>query len=107
LNLSFYDILLLSSLICSSDVIAAMSIVKYDKQPKLFSLIFGEGITNDAVSIILFNTVHSIVHTEEFTYYTSLKIVGNFLYLSFFSILVGVIFGVISSLTFKNVRIFT
>jgi len=45
------------SLLCSSDVVAAVSIVKYDQQPKLFSLVFGEGITNDAVSIILFGTV--------------------------------------------------
>lgn len=47
----------ISSLLCSSDVIAAISIIKYDEQPKLFSLVFGEGIVNDAVAIILFNTV--------------------------------------------------
>ena len=53
--------MLVSSLLCSSDVIAAISIVKYDEQPKLFSLIFGEGIVNDAVAIILFNTVAGFV----------------------------------------------
>lgn len=47
----------MSSLLCSSDVIAAISIIKYEEQPKLFSLVFGEGIVNDAVAIILFNTV--------------------------------------------------
>lgn len=51
------EIILMSSLLCSSDVIAAVSLVSYDKEPRLFSIIFGEGITNDAVSIILFNTV--------------------------------------------------
>jgi sodium/hydrogen exchanger-like protein 6/7/sodium/hydrogen exchanger 8 len=45
------------SLLCSSDVIAAISLISFDKQPKLFSIVFGEGIINDAVSIILFNTV--------------------------------------------------
>ena len=45
------------SLLCSTDVIAAVSLLNPKTQPKLFSLIFGEGITNDAVSIILFNTV--------------------------------------------------
>lgn len=45
------------SLLCSSDVVAAISLISYEKQPKLFSLVFGEGITNDAVSIILFNAV--------------------------------------------------
>jgi NhaP-type Na+/H+ or K+/H+ antiporter len=56
--------MLLSSLICSSDVIAAISIVKYEEQPKLFSLIFGEGITNDAVAIILFRTVSEFLDAE-------------------------------------------
>lgn len=51
------EILLLSSLLCSSDVVAAVSIINFEEQPKLYSMIFGEGITNDAVSIILFNAV--------------------------------------------------
>ena len=45
------------SLLCSSDVIAAISLIKPAEQPKLFSVVFGEGVSNDAVSIILFNTV--------------------------------------------------
>jgi sodium/hydrogen exchanger-like protein 6/7/sodium/hydrogen exchanger 8 len=56
-ELSTMEILLMCSLICSSDVVAAIAVVKYEQQPKLFSVIFGEGITNDAVGIILFNTV--------------------------------------------------
>ena len=35
------DILLMSALLCSSDTVAALTIVKEDEQPKLFSLIFG------------------------------------------------------------------
>jgi NhaP-type Na+/H+ or K+/H+ antiporter len=57
LKMEAREIILMSSLLCSSDVIAAVSLVSYEKEPKLFSIIFGEGITNDAVSIILFNTV--------------------------------------------------
>lgn len=48
------ECLVISSLLCSSDVIAAITIVKFDEQPKLFSIIFGEGIVNDAVALILF-----------------------------------------------------
>jgi len=51
------ETILVSTLLCSSDVIAAISIVKYEEQPKLYSLLFGEGMVNDAVAIILFNTV--------------------------------------------------
>ena len=68
------------SLLVCSDVVAAISIVKYDEQPKLFSLIFGEGITNDAVSIILFNTVMQYSGPDNsFTAATPFKIVGSFL----------------------------
>lgn len=49
--------LLFTAVLCSSDVVAALSIVDNNKQPKIFSCIFGEGILNDIVSIVLFNTV--------------------------------------------------
>lgn len=57
LDLKLQDIMLFCSLMCSSDVVAAISLVSYEKDPMLYSVVFGEGITNDAVSIILFNTV--------------------------------------------------
>lgn len=57
IDMTDMECLLISALLCSSDVIAAISIIKYEEQPKLFSLVFGEGIVNDAVAIILFNTV--------------------------------------------------
>jgi len=58
--LSFLPMLLFTSLLCSSDVVAAVSIINYKEQPKLFSCVFGEGIFNDSVSIILFNAVSSV-----------------------------------------------
>ena len=57
LQLTSPECMLMCSLLCSSDVVAAISLISYDEQPKLFSIVFGEGIINDAVSIILFNTV--------------------------------------------------
>lgn len=97
--LSVSEILLMCSLLVCSDVVAAISIVKYDEQPKLFSLIFGEGITNDAVSIILFNTVMQYSGPDtSFTAATPFKIVGSFLQLAFLSIFVGLVCGFASSL---------
>jgi NhaP-type Na+/H+ or K+/H+ antiporter len=54
------QMLLFTSLLCSSDVVAAVSIVDYEAQPKLYSCIFGEGVFNDIISIVLFNTVSSL-----------------------------------------------
>lgn len=31
--------------------------INYNDQPKLFSIIYGEGVFNDIVSIIMFNSV--------------------------------------------------
>ena len=47
------QILLFTALLCSSDVVAAVSIVDYTQQPKLYSCIFGEGVFNDIVSIAI------------------------------------------------------
>lgn len=57
IKLSLQEILQFSSLLCSSDVIAAISMINYNDQPKLFSIIYGEGVFNDIVSIIMFNSV--------------------------------------------------
>jgi NhaP-type Na+/H+ or K+/H+ antiporter len=57
IDCTIMQILLFTALLCSSDVVAAVSIVDYTQQPKLYSCIFGEGVVNDIVSIILFNTV--------------------------------------------------
>jgi NhaP-type Na+/H+ or K+/H+ antiporter len=96
------------SLLCCSDVVAAISIIKYEEQPKLFSLVFGEGITNDAVCIILFNTVyeyagpHSVIDSS-----TPFKVLGGFISLAFFSIFIGLVCGIVSSIVLKNFRFLT
>ncbi len=71
-------------------------------------MIFGEGIFNDAVAIILFNTMSDFVDGEEvFTPATPFKIIGNFLLLAFCSILIGAIYGLLASLVLKHFRFVT
>ena len=98
--------LLLTALLCSSDVVAAVSIVSYEAQPKLYSCIFGEGVFNDIVSIILFNTVNSLQGTD-FYWYTVFVILGQFILLGVVSISVGLAYGVGLSLIFKHLRFLT
>lgn len=107
-SLSFMEIMLMCSLLVCTDAVAAISIVKYDQQPKLFSLIFGEGITNDAVCIILFNTVYEYAGPKsEFTASTPFKVLGGFLLLGFCSIMIGIFFGVLSAFVLKKFRFLT
>lgn len=96
------------SLLCSTDVIAAISLIKPEKQPKLFSLVFGEGITNDAASIILFNTVINFSKKgKKLTAGSTLEISIDFLTLGLRSMGVGIIFAILSSVLLKKMRSLT
>jgi sodium/hydrogen exchanger-like protein 6/7/sodium/hydrogen exchanger 8 len=53
-----------SATICASDSVAALTMIKPNKYPKLFSIVFGEGMINDAVAIILFKVVGGIFDQE-------------------------------------------
>jgi NhaP-type Na+/H+ or K+/H+ antiporter len=69
-------------------------LIDYRKQAKLFSICFGEGITNDAVSIILFNAVFKYTApTEHFTANTAIKISIEFTKLTVSSIFIALIFS--------------
>jgi NhaP-type Na+/H+ or K+/H+ antiporter len=73
----------------------------------LFSLVFGEGIVNDAVAIILFNTVSEFEEGEDFTWSTPFSILGNFLKLGVVSIAIGLVFGLLCSYFLKKMRFLT
>ena len=47
-------ILLFASVIASTDTVDAITFIKEDQMPKLFSFSFGDGVLNDAVCIVLF-----------------------------------------------------
>ena len=106
IKIELMRLLLFTALLCSSDVVAAVSIVSYEAQPKLYSCVFGEGVFNDIVSIILFNTVESL-QGSSFYWYTPFVILGQFLLLGIVSISVGLIFGLSLALIFKHVRFLT
>jgi NhaP-type Na+/H+ or K+/H+ antiporter len=107
LDLDMFQILSVCSLLCSSDVIAAISMISYTDQPKLFSIIYGEGVFNDIVSIILFNTVQGFKDDFSFTPKTPFLIAGQFILLAIYSVGMGLVFGMFSSILFKTFRFLT
>lgn len=52
--------MLMSAVLCATDTVAAMSLIKPEKFPVLNAVLFGEGIINDAVAIILFGTISNL-----------------------------------------------
>lgn len=108
LVLTSKECLLMCSLLCSSDVVAAISLIDYNSQPKLFSIVFGEGIINDAVSIILFNTVQIYTSQKtEIDWKAPFEISVNFVKLLLDSVMLGLFFALFSSYLLKNYRAFS
>lgn len=77
---------------CASDTVAALTLIG-EKHDKVFSVIFGESMMNDAVSIILFRSVSHIGSSSRFDMEIALHILGNFLYILLASVAVGILFG--------------
>ena len=59
-NLPFtsLEISLLCTVLTSTDTISVLSLIKPETFPVLNAIVFGEGIVNDAVSILLFKIIN-------------------------------------------------
>ena len=72
----------------------------------LNSILFGEGIFNDAISIVLFRSVQKILSQvdsfKEIDSSIAIKLFLDFSYLLIMSVLIGMGVGIISSLLFKK-----
>ena len=49
------DALSFAAVISATDAVAALTFIHEDTEPKLFSILFGEGVVNDAVCIVIYN----------------------------------------------------
>ena len=99
----------ISSIFCSSDIIAAVTLVKFEEQPKLFSIILGEGLFNDAVAIILYQTMQKLSKStagarQLVSWETYAETAVSFLYLTTCSTLIGLICGFVAAFMTKNFR---
>jgi NhaP-type Na+/H+ or K+/H+ antiporter len=59
------ECLLLAAVLCATDTVAALTIVKEKTFPTLNSILFGEGVVNDAVAILLFHAVEELIMKEK------------------------------------------
>jgi len=58
------ECLLLATILCATDSVAALTIVKEKNYPTLNSILFGEGVVNDAVSILLYRAVERMMRED-------------------------------------------
>jgi len=97
---------------CATDTVAALTIVKEKSFPTLNSILFGEGVVNDAVSILLFRAVEQLIRedAEDGVTSNSLEVtmgdIGammiNFTILSLCSVIIGIFFGLVTAFVLKN-----
>lgn len=65
ITFSTNEILLFASVISATDAVAALAFVKEESDPKLFPILFGEGVVNDAVCIVLYQIIKSFLDSGE------------------------------------------
>ncbi|RWR82445.1 nhx1 antiporter isoform X1 [Cinnamomum micranthum f. kanehirae] len=92
---------LISSSIISFYSVCTLQVLNQDETPLLYSLVFGEGVVNDATAVVLFNAIHSFdLNNIDST--IGLKLMGNFFYLFITSTLLGVLAGLLSAYIIKT-----
>ncbi|XP_062003425.1 sodium/hydrogen exchanger 1-like [Rosa rugosa] len=84
-----------------TDSVCTLQVLSQDDTPFLYIVVFGEGVVNDATSIVLFNAVQSL-DVSNVSGLTALKLLGTFLYLFFTSTLLCIAAGLISAYIIKT-----
>lgn len=74
-----------------------IQVLNQDETPLLYSLVFGEGVVNDATSVVLFNAIQSFDLTH-LNHEAAFQFLGNFFYLFLLSTGLGVAVSPFSSL---------
>jgi NhaP-type Na+/H+ or K+/H+ antiporter len=110
---SLKEILLFSAVISATDTVAALTFIKEDQEPKLFAILFGEGVINDAVCIVLYGILREFTSSDEgiykinpleFTSSTPFMMLSSFMGMFFYSFLIGGVVGMSSSLFLKKLK---
>ncbi|KAJ4805242.1 Sodium/hydrogen exchanger [Rhynchospora pubera] len=99
--LEISDFLAIGAIFSATDSVCTLQVLNQDETPLLYSLVFGEGVVNDATSVVLFNAIQTLDlgHLDSLTV---VKFVGNFLYLFATSTFLGVFAGLLSAYIIKK-----
>ncbi|OMO53733.1 Na+/H+ exchanger [Corchorus capsularis] len=100
-TLTIGDFLAIGSIFSATDSVCTLQVLNQDETPLLYSLVFGEGVVNDATSVVLFNAIQNF-DLSNINSAICLQFVGNFLYLFISSTLLGVLTGLLSAYIIKK-----
>uniref|UniRef100_A0A2P2KLD8 Sodium/hydrogen exchanger n=1 Tax=Rhizophora mucronata TaxID=61149 RepID=A0A2P2KLD8_RHIMU len=95
------DYLALGAIFSATDTVCTLQILSQEETPLLYSLVFGEGVVNDATAVVLFNAIQRF-DLSHITSSIAMQLFGNFLYLFTTSTLLGVAVGLLSAYIIKK-----
>ncbi|KAK9292699.1 hypothetical protein L1049_020678 [Liquidambar formosana] len=95
------DYLAIGAIFSATDSVCTLQVLNQDETPLLYSLVFGEGVVNDATSVVLFNAIQSFDLTH-LNPRIALQFIGNFFYLFLASTFLGVFTGLLSAYVIKK-----
>lgn len=100
-TLTIQDYLAVGAILSATDSVCTLQVLNQEETPFLYSVVFGEGVVNDATSIVLFNAVQSFDFSN-IGAMTALKLLWTFLYLLFTSTALGIAVGLLSAFIIKT-----
>ncbi|KAF2858190.1 sodium/hydrogen exchanger, partial [Piedraia hortae CBS 480.64] len=105
LDLSFVDAMAVGATLSATDPVTILAIFNtYKVDPKLYTVIFGESILNDAIAIVLFETAQKYregATAGKLTLLSLFESIGIFLLVFFGSLALGLVIGLATSLLLK------
>ncbi|XVF06550.1 hypothetical protein REPUB_Repub06bG0058800 [Reevesia pubescens] len=100
-SLDIGDFLAIGAIFAATDSVCTLQVLNQDETPLLYSLVFGEGVVNDATSVVLFNAIQSF-DLSNINPRIALEFIGSFLFLFLASTLLGVVVGLVSAYIIKK-----
>ncbi|KAF8463642.1 Sodium/hydrogen exchanger family-domain-containing protein [Kalaharituber pfeilii] len=104
LSISFVEAICVGATLSATDPVTILAIFNtYKVDPKLYTVIFGESILNDAVAIVMFETAQQFHGHANIT--SLFKGIGIFFVVFMASLTIGVVVGICTALLLKHTYI--
>ncbi|KAI4369420.1 hypothetical protein MLD38_017860 [Melastoma candidum] len=100
-SLDMGDYIAIGAIFAATDSVCTLQVLNQDETPLLYSLVFGEGVVNDATSVVLFNAIQSF-DLNNINHQIALQFSRNFLHLFFTSTMLGVLTGLLCAYIIKK-----
>lgn len=104
-KMEFVDALAVGATLSATDPVTILSIFNaYKVDPKLYTIIFGESLLNDAISIVMFETCQKF-HGQQVRFSSLFEGIGIFLVTFTISTIIGIAIGILVALILKHSHI--